>query len=300
MALLFTPNLLPATGAEAIFKLKTALKNAGWTVLRSSDGTTYNSSGDQITVAGSGAGGMANNLAWSVIRQPAGTQAPFSGTRQLCVQRQSSGNTQWRVKYSYSAGFSGGSPGATQTPSATDEQILYGGGTDASPTFTTLFNSDGLYNLHIAVGNVEPFGFWSVAYPTGGGNPNHVFMMDPMQAGFPSQEDDPYVFFLNQAGPFTGGVSMNLAGYSTGSSQGPKGFLKHGLAGEGFVLIPGMFYAQTPSLTLVVPDGAGTNPASGKDDLLPVLYARNNGQTAPIGFKGVSTFMHFRSAARAS
>ena len=37
-----------------------------------------------------------------------------------------------------------------------------------------------------------------------------------------------------------------------------------------------------------------------RDDLVPVLYARGTGQSVPIGFKGVSTFLHFRSAARAT
>jgi len=301
MSLIFDPNWLPATGAESIFRLKLKLKVAGWTVTRSSDGTTYNSSGDQITIPGSGTGGMANNYAWFVIQQPAGSIPPFSGTRQLCMQRQASNNTGWRVKYSFSAGFTGGSPSSTQTPSASDEQIIWGGGTDASPSFAVLFGTDGTYNLHTAVGNIDPFGFWSVAYPVGGGNPNYVFMMDPMQAGFPSQDTDPYVLFLSQgAYIFANGSSMNFSGYNPGGYISPKGFLKHGLTGEGFVTIPAMQYAQTSSGTAVFPDGAGTNPHSSKDDLLPAIYARNSAQTVPIGFKGISTFVHFRSAARAS
>jgi hypothetical protein len=296
MALQFTVNQLPATGADAIFRLKAALKAAGWTVLRSSDGTTYNASRDQISQAGSGAGGMANNLAWFVIRQPAGTVAPFAGLRQLCIQRGNTFNTQWRVKYSFSAGFSGGSPGATQTPGATDEQIVAGTGTDASPSFAAFFAADGGYNLQIAVGNVEPFGFWAVAYPTGGGNPNGALMMDPMQPGFPSQDDDPYVLFFCSSVPFTGGNGMNYLNYGTP----PKGFLKHGMSGEAFVGIAGAYLAQTSSGTLVFPDGAGSNPHNGKDDLMPAVYARSNGQTVPIGFKGLSTFVHFRSVARAT
>lgn len=112
----------PASFAECMYQLKELLKTAGWTVQSSSDGTTYNASGDQITSGGSGAGGMANTNAWFRIRSPAGASNP-----EFTVQR-GTGNTAWRVKFSQSNAFTGGSPGATQTPSATNERVDFGGG----------------------------------------------------------------------------------------------------------------------------------------------------------------------------
>ncbi len=71
MAFIFSKTY-PSTGSAAIFAFKELLVDAGWTVLPSSDGTTYNASGDQITTGSSGAGGMANNSAWFRIESPAG------------------------------------------------------------------------------------------------------------------------------------------------------------------------------------------------------------------------------------
>jgi hypothetical protein len=106
MAYTFNTNQTPATCAEAVYNLKTLLKLVGWTVKKSSDGTTYNSTGDQISSGASGANGMNNARAWFVIQEP-GTVP-----RQFCLQRQNTVgvNTsyQWRVKYSRYAGFTGG------------------------------------------------------------------------------------------------------------------------------------------------------------------------------------------------
>lgn len=77
------------TGSQAIFNLKELLKSAGYQVLSSSDGTTYNSTGDQISSGSSGANGMANNRAWFRIRS-------VDGINEWVFQRDSS-NTSWRI-----------------------------------------------------------------------------------------------------------------------------------------------------------------------------------------------------------
>ena len=61
-------------------------------------------------------------------------------------------NLLWRVKFSYSAGFTGGTPGATRVPSATDEGLYLGSGTDAAPTGTAMFAADAGYRFHCAAG----------------------------------------------------------------------------------------------------------------------------------------------------
>ena len=68
---------------------------------------------------------MANTSAWFRISNP-------DGVEYVC--QRGINNLQWRVKVSPTVGFTGGSPGATQVPSATDEGIVLGGGTDASPS----------------------------------------------------------------------------------------------------------------------------------------------------------------------
>ena len=138
-----------------MYTFKELLKTAGWTVPSSSDGTTYNSSGDQITSGASGAGGLANNSAWFRLRDP-------GGVKEITIQRGTL-NTYYRIKYSFLAKFSGGSPSATQTPSATDEFLMLGTGTDAAPGYTATLGTDGTYRYNVATDNASPYGFWAGA-----------------------------------------------------------------------------------------------------------------------------------------
>ena len=73
----------------------------------------------------------------------------------------------WRIKYSASAGFVGGSPSNVQTPSATDEQILLSGGTDAAPTYTGLLGTDNTYRANHIVGDASVgYSFLFDTFPT--------------------------------------------------------------------------------------------------------------------------------------
>ncbi len=282
----FTVNQSPATGSEAIFLLKARLKTNGWTVPASSDGTTYNSSGDQITVAGSGAGGMANNSAWFRIQAP-------DGIRELTFQRGSGGNTSWRMKYSASAKFTGGSPSATQTPQATDQQPIMGAGTDASPTFAGLFGVDASYRLQIGSDNAASFGFYLVCYPNGGWvstNGLSVILFDPV-TNADSLDVDQVVIYTGLASD----SGVFGTGHYASSGSGPKGYLKKGMVGEGFVAIPATYYRSSGD---VVPSGIVSNPHSGKDDEFPVPYIRATNQGLPAGWKGLSSMVRWRGTDR--
>lgn len=208
------------TGAAAMFKLKAVLKSAGWTVPRSSDGTTYNSSGDQITVATSGAGGMANNSAWFVVKEP-------GNRREWCIQRGTSGNTAWRITYSALAGHTGGTPGATRVATATDGQVLIGGGSDASPTFSSVFPTDSTYRVHIVanstpIGGVYPFSVFCTATP-GSSNGLGNLWQEPMAPGsYDAADVDPCIVGVDSGGS---GIAQVLStsskcwlAYGTGSA----------------------------------------------------------------------------------
>jgi len=161
MAKFTSVNQTPATGAAAIFSLKQLLVSAGWVVKSSSNGTTYNSTGDQITLSTS----LAATNAWFRIQDP-GTQREFTFQRTTT-------NLLWRVKFSESAKFTGGTPGITQTPSATDEGVILGSGTDAAPTGVALFNTDNTYKCHsiafsdVVSTNVYSFFFFTTDNTTG-------------------------------------------------------------------------------------------------------------------------------------
>ena len=292
MAFTFTKSS-PSTGSVAIYELKERLKSAGWTVLSSSDGTTYNSGGDQITGGGSGANGMANTNAWFRIRDPGGV-ASF-------IFQRGTTNVLWRIKYSRSAGFTGGSPSATQTPSATDENTFWGGGTDASPTFGTLFSTDGTYRWNVGADNAAPYGWWAGSFPIGGGNPLTALVYEPV-TGAEATDSSKYVFYIASstagASPFlyaAGGLSTEAFASNTHAIYGyvPS-------AGTGaFTTFPALALYVANGGTVVAPTGLGTNPITTKDESFPIVFARR-AAFPPSAYKGVSTLMKWCGTTRAT
>lgn len=279
MTRLADTNNTPATGAVAVFLLKELLVSAGWSVPRSSDGTTYNASGDEIAAASD----LAASGAWVVVRSPTWG----ARTIEWCFQR-GANNTTWRVKVSDSAGFSGGSPGATQTPSATDEVVIHGSGTNASPTYASLFGTDGSYRWSILAEDAGSYAWAAVAWPSGGGACNTLIFQDPL-TGTETGDTSAVVFSCGGAvlgDPTTAG---NLAADAA----------KHyGLMGSSSAVIPMMVYANSGG-TVVVPDGAGTSPFGVSDTLLPVPYARRSGLGGTTGFKGFSSILRWNTVTRA-
>jgi hypothetical protein len=268
-------NLLPSTGSWATYYIKEALKQAGWVVKSSSDGTTYNASADQITTGNSGANGMANASAWFRIQSPAG-----AGGREFTFQR--STNLNWRVKFSHADGFTGGAPAATVTPSATDEQIILGGGTDAAPTYAGFYYTDATYFIHIGTDNAAPYGFYC-AMLRHNVTDLYMFAHIPLE-GYSSADVAPYIITLRTSNHFNGTI---LGDYNTGTALTHglgSGYYKKGLGGEAWVRFPAMpFYAEGNR----VPDTSSGYFAgnSGSVDLVAMPVARRSGIANP-GWKG--------------
>jgi hypothetical protein len=298
-----------SNGAEAIFELKTVLKSAGWTVQKSSDGSTYNASGDQISHASSGAGGMENSSAWFVIRDP-------GDSHEWCFQRGTT-NLVWRVKISPLDQFTGGSPDATTVPSATDEQEVHGSGTDASPTFATLFLGDGTFFWHViaqstAVGTTVPvYGFWSFSTTQVTGADYTLICQDPLdpdslvdlqgtRANPTLGDPDPVVYIC--------GYSPNIAHVYTGSGSFgtvvTSGFAyqRYNYDDEEWTddmmisFVIGYYSSVRHFAAPANTEGLGTNPHNGKDDLMPVVYAKPITLCSTgIGLKGVSKYLRQRA-----
>lgn len=280
----------PATGAVTIFRLKEALKAAGWTVTKSSDGTTYNPTGDQITSGNSGAGGMANNSAWFVIKSPS-TTFP----RQICFQRGTT-NLVWRVKYSGTSGYVTGSPTATVVPSAADDQIIFGGGTDASPTFAQLLSTDNTYRMNVVCGGAaENYTFFFFTNINGSSIATTNIFLDVMMPGtYPAADIDPSVINIEYNN--ASALNSNLGSVTTS----PRGWLRKGLSGEGFVRIQGLGLYTIGNGTITYPGGAGVNSFTTNDEVIPMTYARLSSQTSPVGWKGVSSLITVNGVFRAS
>lgn len=298
MAHTFDTNTIPATGAVCIYKMLAALMAQLWTKPRDSDGTTYSPSGVQVTSGSSGTNGLANNNAWFVVQDP-------NSLRSYCFQR-GSNNTVWRTKYSASAGFTGGSPSASQVPSATDEQVLQGAGTDAAPTFHTFFGTDGTLRFNCCAGDTTVgYSFYWNAFVAGSANGLQYGMcMDVMAAGsFPAADTDPCIIYVVNKGNagnsnafgsdlFLNNTSTFAFFSNTHTSTNWKGC-------SGFVLQDrplntAAFPAQGPST------GVGTNAFTNKDDGIPIPYGRGAASAAPIGYKGFGSFLRWSGVNRSS
>lgn len=266
---------------------------SAWTAARSGTGP-----GGSMTLCGllqSSAADMAVAGNWVVMQSPAYMTSPAQPGgvwyhRQLCIQR-GANNTQWRVKYSARAGFTGGTPGPGVTPSATDEQIILGGGADTAPTFGTLLPADGSYRLQINVfqGSWIP-GFYLVTYPLGNATPNACLMLDPLLpgsypvdlAGF-SLNQDPVVIYQS-----TGANTLKVASLAS-ETIGPTAWINYGLPSQVYARLPASFFGALDSLgalQIMIPVGLAQSVLSDSLDTARGTYARRaalGGTTGRIG-----------------
>lgn len=272
-------------GAEAIFDLKALLKAAGWVVRSSGDATTYFSSSDGITTAGTGAGGMNNSRSWFCIRAP----ASMTPRREFCFQRGTTGNTHWWIKVSAEDGFTGGTPDADDMPTATDEQNLHG----TAVAGTSLFTTAATYRHHIGADNATPFGWYIFNLVNGTGVQDAAIVFDPLATGsYPSQDDDPALYLARQGSPFN---STGLGSTTTC----PLGWYQKDLGGEAWVRFPALTYNEGSGASQTVPN-LGTNPYTSADDHFPIPYARRSGLGTQVGWKGFGTVIRWLSTTRAN
>jgi hypothetical protein len=299
MAYTFSVNNTPADGTAAIYQLITTLVSAGWLRKMDSDGTTYSSAGTQVTHAGIGPGGLNNNNAWIRIQSP-----PTNGgsvvnqTRELTFQR---GNAavNWRIKYSASALFTGGSPAATVTPSSTDEVFMIGSGTDASPGYVAYMFNTGTFRWHIACGGAAEF-YSFIAWSLQNGSTityGPSIALDVMAPGSYSVLDvDPAVMFCSTLQNYTPSNLVNTTFPTVNVVSIGRAWLGATSAVGASITSNNVSVCMVPYGTGVIGNGAnvaGTNPWTNKDDLLPCLWG-SQVTTGPVrGIKGFSTlFMH--------
>ncbi|MBI2892914.1 MAG: hypothetical protein HYY06_05130 [Deltaproteobacteria bacterium] len=271
-------------GAEAMYLWKELLKSAGWDVPASSDGTTYNSSGDQITLAGSGSGGMNNSQAWFRVRAPSG----MSPRREFCCQRGSSGEAYWWIKYSAEDGFTT-SGDADDMATAADEANLHGSSTAGDVLFTTA----GTYKIHIGADNASPFGFYLFNAVNGSGASDMGFVFDPLATGsYASADQDPALVRVQ------GGGSVFMSTYLYQAAYAPNGWYKKDLAGETFTQFPAHIYQG--GYGQAAPGSLGTNPHDSDDNHVPIAYARGSLLSTEVGWKGFGTVMRWLGTSRSS
>lgn len=281
MAFIYNVNQRQITNGTMIYQIILTLVNAGWTVLGSGDGTggNYSAGGNTFTSGGRVAHGTYNVGSWFRIQAPAN---PVTGQkREFCLQ-QGSSTTQasYRIKYSAnvtgSGGFTGGSPSATRVPSATDEQVLVGGGSDASPTYVVGTAVDYLFASHMVAdaGAIDHAFYILTTQETSTGATGFQLALDTMLPGtYAPQDPDPAVVYLN--------VSSSGTGYGGDlRSTAIHGYVGTTITSANFVT---NFYLSN---TGGYPGGLATESTSGYDPVVIPIW--NAGNSFPTATKGTS------------
>jgi hypothetical protein len=273
----FWQESLPASNAIAVFNLKTELKAHGWTVPSSSDGTTYNASGDQITTGASGAGGLDNASAWFRLRSA-------NGLVEFTVQRGTGGApNNYRIKIGKTA-FTAGSPSATQTPTVADptydEKVALGGGTDAAPSFGALIGAVGTTRIKTMVDDATGE-FYMAGFPDGGGNPNCAFMLTGFD-GYDPDDTWPYMVYVVSTGAWTGSAMSSTTGNCF--SWMPE---------DGGLPVTVLPQLATIAGNTLYPGGAAVDPITGNHPIPKVSVGRGAGDNAGICYKGFANLFRW-------
>lgn len=294
-------NQAPNGYGAAMSLIVEMLVSAGWNYRGSGDGlAAYSATGKVFTGTGAGATQWNNNRAWARVADPA-------DGREICIQHNAAGGI--RLKCSRSAKFTGGAPSATVVPSATDERVLWGSGTDATPTLSAWFGAGTTTagcRYQGAAKAAAPYGFW-MASNVFGGAIQCGLMMDPVTSV--PEDIDPVVWhigttaaFQNAGFGFTNATTWPAPGGTT------QGIFAHmdALASSFVGVQPGTYCVglvgtgTVPASTCYVTSSLGLNlnPFNSKHEALPISYLRPTPASTNIGFKGFSTLARWTCSAR--
>jgi hypothetical protein len=290
MATVFVKSV-PADFATFMYLFKEGLKAAGCIHWSSGSGTggTFTTTSGNVNDVLTSSEKFARTYAW--------WQGYWPDGRQISIQKGNDNNV-WRVVYSLAATFAGGSPSATVARTATDQQYVIG---DAS-NYWYLFNyNQPSIRLKAMIQDVAPYGFWLWGHPVGGGVGCVQLFKDPLVAGsYAPTDPDPYIWggqnissgtYGNNAYLAHGGLSYYIANLLNGGSFG----YLNGI----WTLIPALVFRDATTTDMI---NAGkflpTNPYTGKDEMLPVMYARYTGYATVQGFKGQSTLFRWLGTQR--
>jgi len=302
----FSVNNTPTNGAAAIWAVITTLIAVGWTQIGSGDASTYaNGSAGPVSGSGSGANGLNNNNAWVRLRAPAvNGGAIVNQTREILFQR-GAAETAWRLKYSASAGFVGGSPSSTVSPTATDQVVMAGAGTDTSPTFNTFFGTAGTYRWHICCGGAAEFySFYAFVVTSGTLNTASGFYMDVLATGsYPPEDVDPCVFycsnnFANNTDYSWFGGNYNYGYATVANPAGPRAWLGPTSQAEASTTTNNVaVWIMSINQYIGAGYSVGKNPFNNKPIGIPCWYVRWGNTifgvslALPYGIKGCSTLI---------
>lgn len=256
----FLQNLTPVSANDALYNLvQTLLLNVLGGVARyirtSSTGVVYSQAGDVWTPGGEAV--LANAGAWAVVRGRPFTDGQTTYYREILFQVDGAGNV--RILYSPRATFVQGTPGAVRVPTASDQQILLGGGTDAAPTYAALFAAGGQRMQGFASEYDDTF--WFLQYPVGGGPASALVYLDlpdkiATDSGLNYLDKDPAMLYV-----LTGANAALAAGIAS-ESTGPRSVFAYGTSQQLWGRCPALVVAAldtTAALRMVYPGGGSSS-----------------------------------------
>ncbi len=299
MAYIFSVNNTPSTGAVAMYSLVSTLMSAGWTKPADSDGTVYSSSGVQVTSGASGTNGLGNTSAWVRLKAPAVNQGTVvNQQRELIILRgNAAGDTAWKIKYSASAGFTGGSPAATVTPTAADEVYMLGTASDS--VGTSWMGTNATYRWNIIVGGAAEFySFAAFAVTIGTITATNGIALDAMVTdSYPSLDVDPAVMYVSATTSFMNTTTViSNSTFPTATVTDPA--LARAWVGATSAAAAATNTASTSVgivTALGLPTTFGSNPFTNKDDILPCIWG--SFVTSFKAVKGYSTLFRLTTIA---
>lgn len=311
MTIFFASSVIATNGISTImFNLKSLMVSGGWTVVSSSNGTTFQA-GDIITADTV----LTISNAWFTIRQPLGATSSYGNVqRELGFQR-TTNNSTWKINYSYSNGLTGGN--ATTLPSSSDMQWIVG---DSSTGVNLSGLTDGTYRLYCYVDSTSPYPVWAAAQTgsSNSGNPFMGFFIEPMMTGSYTNgaagtDTDPYVFFAGgtaSQNPFWGdGEGGGSAGgmftcdSGSGAGNSPRAYMGKGSKQEHWGGCGGLTFSANNAggAVSVSTQRLGPNSINGNYDLLPIIWARVStatlGTQARSGYKGIGAKILWKTTA---
>lgn len=257
-----------------------------WKELLVSLGATVTVSSTRTSGTGTAANAAANSDQWTTKYHPmygssyVGIRLPTMRgvTRRLCVQVDAAGPPSTgfnaRVKIAWSADYttSGGGT-ATQVPAVSGEEIVLGGGTDASPTFAAWGPNTGSYIFQGLGYTDSPGGFVALLYPPAGsasGGSGWFFALDPLEdSSYETGCDDAVLISYAQATPDAGSLVTESSCFARS---------RLGLSGAAWSALKMLAVGSLPG-------NAAAEPRTGKKPTARIRYARD---TSPADSFGVS------------
>lgn len=293
-----TPAVSPARVGYGLLDLLVS-QGGSWKGSGSGSGGAYSATGSVFTQSvpwDAGTNGFGNSGAWGRVQLA-------DGTREVTVQHSAHASiVQIRIKASLASRFTSGSPSATVTPSAADETLVCGSGTDGSPTYYAVSSGDVRTGTLIAwADKASPYGFWLSSLDPLSGYPQLLIYRDPCVSTSAS-DPDPYVWSVSNST-----VTQGYAGSAKQLSSAPAEF--SGIAVTQARMSTSFVYVEPQTPAYLSSDGATWNCAVASLGVshpgrfvpgFPCYYSRNTYDAAPKGPKGIGTLFTWKLTAVSS